>query len=73
VQKFTVQLAKALEQLFKHNIVHRDLKLQNILITKKDFDCTLKLADFGMARDYEGEEDLFSTYVGSPIYMAPEI
>lgn len=37
-------------------IIHRDLKPQNILLTKKDFDATLKLCDFGMARFVNKQE-----------------
>ena len=73
VQRFMKQIADALKQLYKNNIVHRDLKLQNILLSEKDEHTTIKLADFGLARHYENEEDLFETSCGTPIYMAPEI
>jgi serine/threonine protein kinase len=53
--------------------MHRDLKLQNILLTEKSENATLKLADFGLAKKYESAEALFETTVGTPIYMAPEI
>jgi serine/threonine protein kinase len=33
----------------------------------------IKLADFGLAKNYSNQEDLFQTTCGTPIYMAPEI
>lgn len=67
------QIAQALKYLYQNSIVHRDLKLQNILLSEKSFNATIKLADFGLARQYESKEDLFETTCGTPIYMAPEI
>ena len=55
------------------NIIHRDLKLQNILLSEKSENGQIKLADFGLARRYDSQEDLFETNCGTPIYMAPEI
>ena len=40
---------------------------------EKNDNAALKLADFGLARTYEREDDLFETSCGTPIYMAPEI
>ena len=58
----------------KIGIFHRDLKLQNILLSDKTPDAVLKIADFGLAKDTSNQqEDLFETQVGTPIYMAPEI
>jgi serine/threonine-protein kinase ULK/ATG1 len=51
------------------NIVHRDLKLQNILINE-NYD--IKLADFGFAKLKE-ESQILKSYCGTPITMAPEI
>lgn len=53
--------------------MHRDLKLQNILLTERSENATLKLADFGLAKRYDNKEDLFATTCGTPIYMAPEL
>lgn len=55
------QIADALKVLYQANIIHRDLKPQNILLTEKSENATLKLADFGLAKNYESEEDLFET------------
>lgn len=72
-QRFMYQIASALKFLYGHNILHRDLKLQNILMTEKNENARLKLADFGLAKRQENKEDLFETICGTPIYMAPEL
>jgi serine/threonine-protein kinase ULK/ATG1 len=56
--------------LSKLNIVHRDLKLANILIADN---FVIKLADFGFARFIQNENALLESYCGTPITMAPEI
>lgn len=67
------QIAYALQYLYTNNIIHRDLKPQNIMLTEKSENATLKLADFGLAKRYQASEDLFETTCGTPIYMAPEL
>ena len=52
-QRFMSQIANALRILYQNNIVHRDLKLQNILLTEKSDNATIKLADFGLAKSYD--------------------
>jgi serine/threonine protein kinase len=52
------------------NILHRDLKLQNMFLAK---DNTLKLGDFGVARELEETSGFASTMCGTPYYMAPEV
>jgi len=44
------QLGQALNQLYKLDIMHRDLKPQNILLDRPGPDAVLKLADFGLAK-----------------------
>lgn len=81
IQYYMLQLRDALQYLRTKNIVHRDLKPQNILLISP---LHIKITDFGLARyinqETESElntppenEDLFSTYCGSPIYMSPEL
>lgn len=59
----------------EHNVIHRDIKPDNILVTKKG---VVKVADFGLAKAIgEGDEDDMSltqsgTGLGTPLYMAPE-
>jgi serine/threonine protein kinase len=61
------QLVEAFKVLNKHNIMHRDLKPDNILFHNG----VLKLGDFGFCKS--PEKDMASTMLGSPIYMAPEV
>ena len=68
-KKFYIQVAKGLYFLWIKNLIHRDLKPHNLLISA---DGSLKIADFGFARHLE-EQKMVETLCGSPIYMAPEI
>jgi serine/threonine protein kinase len=68
-KKYSKQLADGLKYLLDNNILHRDLKPQNILLTD---DYNIKIADFGFARKVD-KNMLLNTLCGSPMYMAPEI
>lgn len=63
------QLAHAITYLHSLNIVHRDLKCENILLDAKN---SVKVSDFGFARQ-QALNDLSSTFCGSAAYAAPEI
>ncbi|MCL7050877.1 hypothetical protein MKW94_015848 [Papaver nudicaule] len=66
------QLAAGLKILREHNVIHRDLKPQNLLLTTNDDRAVLKIADFGFARSLQ-PGGLAETLCGSPLYMDPEI
>ncbi|CAH2297142.1 serine threonine- kinase N2 [Pelobates cultripes] len=59
-----------LEFLHAHNIMHRDLKLQNILIDNGGF---AKITDFGLSKEGMGLKDRTRSFRGTRAYMAPEI
>ena len=69
IEYFIKQLIDGLQHMVKKNILHRDLKPHNILINKNN---VLKIADFGFAREFD-DNYMNSTFVGSPLYMSPEI
>jgi len=66
-------MARALEYAHKHNIIHRDVKPSNILVTETN---QPMLSDFGIAKILETEETIdltgTGTGIGTPEYMAPE-
>jgi serine/threonine protein kinase len=72
VQKYAVDIQKALEFLHRHFVLHRDLKPSNLLIDK---DGLIKLCDFGLARHMQSNAPTFqmTRAVGTPFYMAPEV
>lgn len=62
-----------LKSLHAANILHRDLKPQNLLLTVADLDKTVvKIADFGLAREI-APQGMAETMCGSPLYMAIEV
>ncbi|XP_059305522.1 serine/threonine-protein kinase ATG1c-like isoform X2 [Lycium ferocissimum] len=69
---FMQQLASGLKILRDNNLIHRDLKPQNLLLSSNKDSSTLKIADFGFARSLQ-PRGLAETLCGSPLYMAPEI
>jgi len=62
----------AIRYCHEHNIVHRDLKLENFLFENRNSDAELKLIDFGLSQHFQPTEVL-RTPVGTPYYVAPEV
>uniref|UniRef100_A0A8D2JLC8 non-specific serine/threonine protein kinase n=1 Tax=Varanus komodoensis TaxID=61221 RepID=A0A8D2JLC8_VARKO len=71
-RKYIRQLILAVEHLHRAGVVHRDLKIENLLL---DEDNNIKLIDFGLSNctSILGYSDPFSTQCGSPAYAAPEL
>lgn len=70
-------LIDAIRYCHGFDIIHRDIKLENLLIGRADIGVSsLKVADFGMARQIAGmyaEDRVATTTCGSPGYVAPEV
>lgn len=65
-----VQICLALKHVHDRKILHRDIKSQNIFLTK---DGTVQLGDFGIARVLNSTAELARTCIGTPYYLSPEI
>jgi serine/threonine protein kinase len=70
VQKIFAQLVGAVAYVHSKSCVHRDLKLENILLDKNE---NVKLCDFGFTREYEGKASYLQTFCGTVCYSAPEM
>lgn len=70
VQKIFTQLVGAVSYVHGKSCVHRDLKLENILLDKHK---NVKLVDFGFTREYQGSTSYLQTWCGTVCYSAPEM
>jgi len=65
------QIAEAIEYLHSVNVVHRDLKLDNILVEERS--STIRVIDFGFSIVCSPMSQRLKVFCGTPSYMAPEI
>ena len=70
LMRILVQICLALKHVHDQNILHRDLKSQNIFLTNKGI---VKLGDFGIAKVLDATDDQAKTQIGTPYYLSPEI
>ncbi|CAF4882176.1 unnamed protein product, partial [Rotaria sp. Silwood1] len=70
IVEWFVQICMALQYMHDKSILHRDLKTQNIFLTKNEI---VKVGDLGIARVLDSGNDLATTIIGTPYYMSPEI
>ncbi|XP_037626465.1 serine/threonine-protein kinase Nek1 isoform X2 [Sebastes umbrosus] len=70
IMNWFVQICLALKHVHDRKILHRDIKSQNIFLTK---DGTVQLGDFGIARVLNSTVELARTCIGTPYYLSPEI
>jgi NIMA (never in mitosis gene a)-related kinase 1/4/5 len=70
VMRIFVQICLALKHVHDRNIIHRDLKSQNIFLTSKGI---VKLGDFGIAKVLDSTGGQARTQIGTPYYLSPEI
>ena len=82
IQYLMKQIIEALKYLHGKHIMHRDLKLDNILVNFKDendksvlnmYGAEVKIIDFGFAAHVDKKQDLHKSVLGSPMYMDPKL
>ncbi|CAF2373131.1 unnamed protein product [Rotaria sp. Silwood2] len=67
------QVLEAVRHCHESNIVHRDLKPENLLLASKTKGAAVKLADFGLAIEVNGEQTQWYGFAGTPGYLSPEV
>ena len=71
---FFIEFMNGLDHVHQHKIVHRDIKLDNVMLDSK---YCLKICDFGLSGPFAGKpkygDGLLGTFYGTKEYMAPEI
>nr|XP_020646884.1 calcium/calmodulin-dependent protein kinase type II subunit gamma isoform X8 [Pogona vitticeps] len=67
------QILESVNHIHQHDIVHRDLKPENLLLASKCKGAAVKLADFGLAIEVQGEQQAWFGFAGTPGYLSPEV
>lgn len=70
LRKFMRQILSGVDYIHKRNVIHRDLKLSNILLTTNKI---VKIGDFGLAIDVNSSEAELKAFCGTVPYLSPEI
>ncbi|XP_006630915.1 calcium/calmodulin-dependent protein kinase type II subunit gamma isoform X9 [Lepisosteus oculatus] len=67
------QILESVNHIHQHDIVHRDLKPENLLLASKLKGAAVKLADFGLAIEVQGDQQAWFGFAGTPGYLSPEV
>ncbi|XP_041914703.1 calcium/calmodulin-dependent protein kinase type II subunit beta isoform X23 [Alosa alosa] len=67
------QILESVSHIHQHDIVHRDLKPENLLLASKCKNAAVKLADFGLAIEVQGDQQAWFGFAGTPGYLSPEV
>ncbi|XP_026875759.2 calcium/calmodulin-dependent protein kinase type II subunit beta isoform X20 [Electrophorus electricus] len=67
------QILDSVGHIHHHDIVHRDLKPENLLLASKCKNAAVKLADFGLAIEVQGDQQAWFGFAGTPGYLSPEV
>ncbi|XP_045036200.1 calcium/calmodulin-dependent protein kinase type II alpha chain isoform X8 [Daphnia magna] len=67
------QILESVNHCHQNGVVHRDLKPENLLLASKAKGAAVKLADFGLAIEVQGEQQAWFGFAGTPGYLSPEV
>ncbi|XP_011340946.1 calcium/calmodulin-dependent protein kinase type II alpha chain isoform X11 [Ooceraea biroi] len=67
------QILESVHHCHHNGVVHRDLKPENLLLASKMKGAAVKLADFGLAIEVQGEAQAWYGFAGTPGYLSPEV
>ncbi|KAK0398914.1 hypothetical protein QR680_002811 [Steinernema hermaphroditum] len=67
------QILESIAYCHLNNVVHRDLKPENLLLASKAKGAAVKLADFGLAIEVQGDTEAWFGFAGTPGYLSPEV
>merc|ERR1712242_403296 len=67
------QILESVNHCHSNGVVHRDLKPENLLLASKQKGAAVKLADFGLAIEVQGDQQAWFGFAGTPGYLSPEV
>lgn len=67
------QILESVNHCHQNGVVHRDLKPENLLLASKQRGAAVKLADFGLAIEVQGDQQAWFGFAGTPGYLSPEV